>query len=164
MTVSTARRMYIESFPFQQDALAFDAPMIAGQATVAMHNAVARNGNSQQVGCAGTGNGTGGTGCANAPGDFRIAGSFPRRNFAQRLPDTLLERCSMNVERVFKARFRMFCELSYSVQQLRETGIVGSSRRNFRLRKAFVECLNQVLRIIAQEDGTDTTHADSNEH
>src|SRR5450830_1662699 len=68
------------AFALQQLPLAFYAPAVARQLTVAAHHAMAGNRHRQAVGSTGLGHGAKGFGCADTLGNLRIAGGAAQRN------------------------------------------------------------------------------------
>src|SRR6266550_6713188 len=87
----------------QQIALPLDSPAIAGQPPVTSHDTVARDCYRERVRPAGLRHCTNRLRRPDALGDVRVARRGTYRNFAQPLPNPMLERGAADIERQFES-------------------------------------------------------------
>src|SRR5262245_35254878 len=90
-------------FPLEQSPLAVDAPGIARERSVMTHHTVAGDGEREVVRRTCAGDGSHGFWRADALRNFGVRDRRANGNFLQRLPYTLLENCTANVEREIQA-------------------------------------------------------------
>src|SRR5436189_4826148 len=98
----------LSGFLLQQCTLASDAPAVAGEGAVRPNNPVAGNCDRNRVGCDGGGHRPNGFWQANAGSDFSVSGGGAGRDFAQSLPDPLLERSAANIQWKIASNTRLF--------------------------------------------------------
>ncbi|KJV10684.1 hypothetical protein VZ95_03335 [Elstera litoralis] len=122
---------------------------------------MARHGNRQRIGSAGSGDGAGGGGLANGGGDLGIARGFSRRNRPQGLPDALLKGGALNIERQGKAKGGGFDEGDDGGDRGAE---IIRRRGNLGLGEARMKIGDQLLRRIAQREAAHPRLGRRNEH
>jgi hypothetical protein len=88
------RLLVLWSFAVEQNALAFDAPSIAGERTVAANDTMAGNGDGKTVRGASSCHGADRRRCANAPRNLRIGDRRADWNLLEHLPHASLESSS----------------------------------------------------------------------
>src|SRR5690606_13319009 len=130
----------------QQLALPFNAPPVSRKLAVIPHDSMTGNGNGNPVRCASLCNCARGMRCANLPGDLGVTGGGAERDAAQRLPDTLLERRSANVQWEAQADPRRFNEPADLRDELLELAVPTDQ---VRLRKLVLQLTRQYIGIVA---------------
>src|SRR5258705_8021538 len=91
--------------PLEQRLLARDAPLISTYRPILPDYTVARDDNGDMVIGDGTCNGPCGFGLSHRFGDFAVTAGFTGGDLAQRLPNTLLEGRTPNIQWEFDVRF-----------------------------------------------------------
>ena len=138
--------------PFQQGALAFHAPAIAGERAVGAHHAVAGDRDRDPVRRAGLSDRAHGLRPADAPRDLGIARGRSARDLAQRLPDALLERGAAHVERQIEPLRRRLDEADHPRDHPLEALIAADQPG---LRKAILKAAHERVRVVAELDRAD---------
>ena len=87
------------SLQFEQPALGFDSPAVAGQRTVAADDTVARHEYRHRICAVGIGNRPDCLGHTDAPRDPAVGDRLPERDFQQFVPHSLLELCAREQQR-----------------------------------------------------------------
>src|SRR5487761_26988 len=147
-----ARRVARFGFTGEQRLLALDAPAIAAEPAVSPYDAVAGDRDGDWIRGTRLRDGAHCAGAADTLGDLGIGRRGAGRDRAQRLPDTLLERRTAQIERQLDRRAAPFDEADAASHHLLECRFATDE---LRLREAIVQRTHQALGIIAQHDRTD---------
>ena len=147
--------------PFEQGALSRGTPAIAGERTVAAHDAVTGDRNGDRIGAAGLRYRAHGLRRADLFCHLRIACSGAGRNFTQGLPDPLLEGAPTQVEWKIEAGLGRFDKANDPGDPPREIGIACGQTCAWEAR---LEIARQRIGIIAEQDGTDPRLARRNQN
>ncbi len=144
-----------------QLALALDAPAIICQTAVGADDTVARNGQCDRIGGACAGDRAGRAEGTDPLGKLGVGHRPSHRNRAELLPDAALECRPAHVEEKVKSFARLVHEADHLRQIIVEHGFVCGE---LGLGKAAGKVRLQFVVVVADQDGTDTRNAASDEH
>src|SRR5215467_8381153 len=149
---ATASGHSLCSFAVQQNALAFDAPSIAGERTVAANDTMAGNGDGKIVRGARSCHGADRRRCANALRNLRIGDRRADWDFLERLPHASLESSAANIKGKIQANPRRLDEPDYPSHQ---GFVVTIGADEMRPREAVLKVAHEFVRIVSEKDGRD---------
>ena len=122
---------------------------------------MAGNCDRNRVGCDGGGHRPNGFWQANAGSDFSVSGGGAGRDFAQSLPDPLLERSAANIQWKIASNTRLFDKADDLSNQMFKIAVTADE---IGFAKTVLEVLHELVRIIPKEDGANTLFRGSNQH
>src|SRR5690606_31587342 len=131
-------------------------PAVTGQIAIASYDAVAWDGHGNVVVGASLGHGTHSFGRAYAFGDVGVADGDAWRDLTERAPDSFLEGRSLYIQWQVQANRGRFDEAHDLSDQLLEVAVAAD---DFGFGKLILQVTNQLIGIVAQQDGADAALA-----